>query len=62
MNCCVLTIAVTRTFQKKKVYAFTRDGDTSGQQFALRLGAAWAGGASETPPHLLDAAIIFAPV
>ena len=48
-------------FQKKKVYAFTRDGDTAGQQFALRLGASWAGGSSEAPPQLLNAAIIFAP-
>lgn len=48
-------------FQKKKIYAFTRDGDTASQQFALNLGATWAGGSSESPPHLLDAAIIFAP-
>jgi propanol-preferring alcohol dehydrogenase len=48
-------------FQKKKVYAFTRDGDIAGQQFALSLGATWAGGSSEAPPHVLDAAIIFAP-
>lgn len=26
-----------------------------------RLGAAWAGDASQTPPHRLDAALIFAP-
>ena len=48
-------------FQKKKLYAFTREGDTAGQQFALRLGATWAGNATEPPPHVLDAAIIFAP-
>ncbi|MEZ5668260.1 MAG: zinc-dependent alcohol dehydrogenase family protein [Alphaproteobacteria bacterium] len=46
----------------RKVYAFTRPGDTGGQAFARSLGAAWAGGSDETPPQPLDAAIIFAPV
>jgi propanol-preferring alcohol dehydrogenase len=46
----------------REVYAFTRDGDTAGQDFARRMGAVWAGGSSEAPPELLDAAIIFAPV
>ena len=49
-------------YQGKKVYAFTRSGDTSGQQFARHLGAVWAGGSDELPPEKLDAAIIFAPV
>lgn len=49
-------------YQHKNIYAFTRDGDTIAQQFALSLGAVWAGGSSETPPVRLDAAIIFAPV
>lgn len=49
-------------FQHKKVYAFSRDGDTATQHFARKMGAAWAGNASEEPPHQLDAAIIFAPV
>jgi propanol-preferring alcohol dehydrogenase len=44
------------------VLAFTRDGDTAAQDFARRLGAAWAGGSSEDAPEELDAAIIFAPV
>lgn len=48
-------------FQKKKVYAFTRDKDTASQEFARRLGATWAGNASEAPPNVLDAAILFAP-
>lgn len=47
--------------QGKKVYAFTRDGDLESQAFAVRLGAIWAGGSSESPPERLDAAIIFAP-
>ena len=49
-------------YQDKQVYAFTRSGDTQGQQFARNLGAVWAGGSDELPPEELDAAIIFAPV
>jgi propanol-preferring alcohol dehydrogenase len=49
-------------YQQRQVYAFTRPGDTQGQQFARHLGAVWAGGSDETPPAELDAAIIFAPV
>jgi propanol-preferring alcohol dehydrogenase len=48
--------------QGREVHAFTRDGDLSGQAFARRLGAAWAGGSSDTPAVQFDAAIIFAPV
>ena len=48
-------------FQGREVYAFTRPGDNAGQQYALRLGACWAGGSDELPPELLDAALIFAP-
>lgn len=47
--------------QGKAVYAFTRDGDTEAQQFALSLGAHWAGGSSQMAPETLDGAIIFAP-
>jgi alcohol dehydrogenase, propanol-preferring len=46
----------------REVYAFTRDGDSAGQEFARSMGAAWAGGSGEAPPEPLDAAIIFAPV
>ena len=49
-------------YQHKKFYAFTRDGDKQAQQFALSLGAAWAGDSSTPSPVKLDAAIIFAPV
>jgi propanol-preferring alcohol dehydrogenase len=45
----------------RRVYAFTRGGDKAHQDFALSLGAVWAGAAEETPPEPLDAAIIFAP-
>ncbi|KTD68287.1 alcohol dehydrogenase [Legionella steelei] len=48
--------------QKRKVYAFTSPGDTHAQEFAYKLGATWAGDSDKSPPHLLDAAIIFAPV
>jgi alcohol dehydrogenase, propanol-preferring len=44
-----------------EVYAFTRAGDTEAQQFALGLGAAWAGDSVQEPPEPLDAAILFAP-
>jgi len=49
-------------FQGREVYAFTRSGDREAQQFALSLGAAWAGDSETSPPEALDAAIIFAPV
>jgi alcohol dehydrogenase, propanol-preferring len=55
-------IAQVAAQQGRKVYAFTRPGDEKGRDFARSLGAVWAGGSDETPPHMLDAAIIFAPV
>jgi propanol-preferring alcohol dehydrogenase len=55
-------IAQIAVYQGKKVYAFTRPGDIEAQEFALRLGAVWAGDSNKTPPEKLDAAIIFAPV
>ncbi len=55
-----LIVQVAR-FQGREVYAFTRPGDVSGQQFARGLGAVWADGTDERPPVKLDAAIIFAP-
>lgn len=48
--------------QQRSVYAFTRRGDSEGQEFARRLGAEWAGDSEQAPPEPLDAAIIFAPV
>lgn len=48
--------------QGKEVYAFTRAGDTEGQDFAKKLGAVWAGSSETLPPESLDAAILFAPV
>jgi propanol-preferring alcohol dehydrogenase len=55
-------IAQIAAFQGKKVFAFTRPGDSDAQQFARRLGAVWAGDSTEMPPEPLDAALIFAPV
>jgi propanol-preferring alcohol dehydrogenase len=48
--------------QGRRVFAFTRAGDTAAQAFARSLGAVWAGGSDDKPPEELDAAIIFAPV
>ena len=45
-----------------EVFAFTRAGDARGQEFARKIGAAWAGGSDQAPPAALEAAIIFAPV
>jgi alcohol dehydrogenase, propanol-preferring len=45
----------------REIFAFTRPGDSEGQEFARAMGAVWAGAAGETPPEPLDAAIIFAP-
>jgi propanol-preferring alcohol dehydrogenase len=49
-------------FQQREVFAFTRPGDFEAQQFARRLGAAWAGDSDARAPAELDAAILFAPV
>jgi alcohol dehydrogenase, propanol-preferring len=45
----------------RRVFAFTRPGDTMSQQFARQMGAEWAGDTTMQPPERLDAAIIFAP-
>lgn len=54
-------VAQIALHEGKRVYAFTRPGDTAGQEFARRCGAAWVGGADELPPEPLDAALLFAP-
>jgi propanol-preferring alcohol dehydrogenase len=48
-------------FQGREIFAFTRPGDQTGQEFARTLGAVWAGDSNVLPPARLDAAIIFAP-
>jgi alcohol dehydrogenase, propanol-preferring len=55
-------VAQVARHQGRRVFAFTRDGDTATQDFARAEGAVWAGGSSEQPPEPLDAAILFAPV
>jgi propanol-preferring alcohol dehydrogenase len=55
-------LAQVAAWQGRRVFAFTRDGDTATQNFAGSLGCIWAGGSSDAPPEELDAAIIFAPV
>ena len=54
-------IAQVARAEGRTVFAFTRDNDLKGQQFALSCGAHWAGSSSEAPPEPLDAAILFAP-
>ena len=45
----------------QSVYAFSRAGDREAQDFALALGATWAGDSDQSAPATLDGAIIFAP-
>ncbi len=58
-SAAVLLAQVAR-FQGRRVFAFTRPGDTARQQAARGLGAAWAGGSDQRPPEELDTAILFA--
>ena len=46
----------------RRVFAFTRPGDTETQRLAVERGCAWAGDSTERPPEPLDAAILFAAV
>ena len=55
-------VAQVARWQGRKVFAFTKPGDSAGQTFARSLGALWAGASDELPPEPLDAAIIYAPV
>jgi len=48
-------------YEKKEVYTFSRPGDDKAREFALGMGAVWAGYADDPCPVKLDAAIIFAP-
>lgn len=48
--------------QGRRVYAFTRPGDSAAQALARSLGVHWAGGSDEAPPTPTDGALIFAPV
>lgn len=55
-------LAQLAIWQDRKIFAFTREGDSTAQDFARSLGCAWAGASSEPPPEPMDAAIIFAPL
>jgi propanol-preferring alcohol dehydrogenase len=55
-------IAQLALWQGRRVFAFTKAGDTEGQAFARSLGCAWAGDSTQAPPEPLDAAVLFAPV
>ena len=55
-------VAQVARFEERETYAFTRPDDAAARDFALALGAVWAGDSNTLPPELLDAAIIFAPV
>jgi propanol-preferring alcohol dehydrogenase len=46
----------------QEVFAFVRPGDAQAHDFAMRMGAVWAGDSDRPAPEPLDAAIIFAPV
>lgn len=55
-------LAQLAVHEGKEVYAFTREGDIQGQEFARSLGCHWAGPSTQQPSEKLDAAIVFAPV
>jgi len=55
-------VAQVARAEGRRVFAFTRRNDVTGQAFARSLGAEWAGSSESAPPEPLDAAIIFAPV
>jgi alcohol dehydrogenase, propanol-preferring len=55
-------VAQVARHQRRRIFAFTRPGDTAAQDFARSLGAEWAGDSTVLPPEPLDAALIFAPV
>jgi propanol-preferring alcohol dehydrogenase len=55
-------VAQVARYQGRRVFAITRPGDIASQEFAMRLGATWAGDTDQALPEELDAAIIFAPV
>jgi len=53
-------VAQVAHWQQRSVFAFTKKGDVTTQDFARSLGVKWAGSSDELPPEPLDAAIIFA--
>jgi propanol-preferring alcohol dehydrogenase len=55
-------IAQVARWQGREIYAFSRPGDEAAHEFARECGAHWTGDSGASPPQLLDAALIFAPV
>ena len=55
-------VAQVAQYQGREIYAFVRPGDVAAADFALGLGATWAGPSDAMPPKPLDAALVFAPV
>ena len=55
-------IAQVARAEGRRVFAFVRPGDRAAMDFALGLGAEWAGPSDEAAPEELDAALLFAPV
>lgn len=55
-------IAQVARYEGREVFAFVKPGDTRAEDFARRMGAAWAGPSDAAGPVPLDAAILFAPV
>ena len=55
-------VAQVARHQGRRVFAFVRPGDQAAKDFAIQLGAVWAGDSDERPPEELDAAILYAPV
>ena len=54
-------VAQVARHEGRRLYAFVREGDEHAREFALRLGAEWAGWSGDAPPEQLDAALVFAP-
>ena len=50
-------VAQVARWEGREIYAFTRDGDLSGQQFAREMGACWAGDTGQKSPRPLRAII-----
>jgi propanol-preferring alcohol dehydrogenase len=55
-------VAQVARAEGRRVFAFTRAGDSDAQGLARDLGAVWAGDSASAPPESLHAALIFAPV
>jgi len=55
-------VAQAAIAEGREVHAFTREGDTTAQALAMRLGAHWAGDSTQPAIAPLDAALLFAPV